>query len=72
MGATDAEIKRIFVWQGVFSGVLGSVVGGVLGVVVAFNLTTLIKGLEHLIGHQFYPVISISKIFFLHRWIWQM
>ncbi|MCX9490787.1 lipoprotein-releasing ABC transporter permease subunit LolE, partial [Vibrio cholerae] len=53
MGATDGLIKRIFVWQGVFSGVLGSVVGSVLGVVVAFNLTPLIKGLEHLIGHQF-------------------
>lgn len=39
MGATDGLIKRIFVWQGVFSGVLGSVVGSVLGVVVAFNLT---------------------------------
>ncbi|ENM5742927.1 lipoprotein-releasing system transmembrane subunit LolE [Vibrio metoecus] len=53
MGATDGLIKRIFVWQGVFSGVLGSIVGSLFGVVVALNLTPLIKGLEKLIGHQF-------------------
>lgn len=53
MGATDGLVKRIFVWQGVFSGVLGSVIGGVLGVVIAWNLTALIKGLERLVGHQF-------------------
>ncbi|MDE1314358.1 lipoprotein-releasing ABC transporter permease subunit LolE [Vibrio aestuarianus] len=53
MGATDGLVKRIFVWQGVFSGVLGSVVGGMVGVLVALNLTSLIKGLESLIGHQF-------------------
>ncbi|ELE2041705.1 lipoprotein-releasing ABC transporter permease subunit LolE [Vibrio vulnificus] len=53
MGAGDGLIKRIFVWQGVFSGVLGSVLGSVIGVLVALNLTTLIKGLERVIGHQF-------------------
>ena len=53
MGATDGLVKRIFIWQGVFSGVLGSVVGSVVGVLVAFNLTELIKGLERLVGHKF-------------------
>lgn len=53
MGATDGLVKRIFVWQGVFSGVLGSVIGGVLGVLIAWNLTALIKGLERLVDHQF-------------------
>ncbi|MGF1696084.1 lipoprotein-releasing ABC transporter permease subunit LolE [Vibrio lamellibrachiae] len=53
MGATDGLIKRIFVWQGVFSGVLGSIVGSIVGVLVAFNLTTLIKGLETVLDHQF-------------------
>ncbi len=53
MGAKDSLIKRIFVWQGVFSGVLGSLVGSAVGVFVALNLTPLIKGLETLIGHQF-------------------
>jgi lipoprotein-releasing system permease protein len=53
MGASDRLVRRIFVWQGVFSGVLGSVLGSVIGVLVALNLTTLIKGLEDLLGHQF-------------------
>ncbi|MEZ9565657.1 lipoprotein-releasing ABC transporter permease subunit LolE [Vibrio artabrorum] len=53
MGASDGLVKRIFVWQGVFSGVLGSLVGSVIGVLVALNLTSLIKGLEKLINHQF-------------------
>jgi len=53
MGATDGLVKRIFVWQGVFSGVLGSIVGSVFGVLVALNLTDLIKGLEGFIGHKF-------------------
>ena len=53
MGASDGLVKRIFVWQGVFSGVLGSIAGSVTGVVVALNLTPMISVLEQLIGHQF-------------------
>lgn len=53
MGAKDSLIKRIFVWQGVFSGVFGSIAGSVAGVLVALNLTPIIKGVESLIGHQF-------------------
>ncbi|NLS13044.1 lipoprotein-releasing ABC transporter permease subunit LolE [Vibrio sp. SM6] len=53
MGANDRLIKRIFISQGLFSGVLGSVIGSVLGVLVASNLTALIRGLETLVGHQF-------------------
>lgn len=53
MGATDGLVKRIFVWQGVFSGVLGSIVGSVLGVVLAMNLTQIVKLIEGIIGHHF-------------------
>jgi len=53
MGASDGLIKRIFVWQGVFSGVLGSVAGSIAGVLIALNLTRLVNGLEQLIDHQF-------------------
>lgn len=53
MGATDGLIKRIFVWQGVFSGVFGSVAGSLFGVAIAWNLTPIIKGLEKLLDHQF-------------------
>lgn len=53
MGASDGLVKRIFVWQGVFSGVLGSLVGSLVGVIVALNLTPMIKHLESLIGYSF-------------------
>ncbi|NOH96715.1 lipoprotein-releasing ABC transporter permease subunit LolE [Vibrio sp. 99-70-13A1] len=53
MGATDSLVKRIFVWQGVFSGVLGSLVGSAIGVLVALNLTRIIKLIESIVGHQF-------------------
>ena len=53
MGASDGLVKRIFVWQGVFSGVLGSLAGSLIGVIVALNLTPMITALEDLIGHQF-------------------
>ncbi|SJL82876.1 lipoprotein-releasing ABC transporter permease subunit LolE [Vibrio palustris] len=53
MGANDGLIKRVFVWQGIFSGVLGSLVGSVCGVVLAWNLTSIVKVLEHIVGHHF-------------------
>ncbi|WP_117234362.1 lipoprotein-releasing ABC transporter permease subunit LolE [Vibrio maerlii] len=53
MGASNGLIKRIFVWQGVFSGVMGSLIGSALGVMAALNLTPMIKALENLIDHQF-------------------
>ncbi len=53
MGASDGLIKRIFIWLGVLSGVSGSIVGSICGVAIAYNLTSLIKGLEALVDHQF-------------------
>jgi len=53
MGASDGLIRRIFIWQGVFSGVTGSIAGSVVGLLIALNLTGLLKGLESVIGHQF-------------------
>ena len=53
MGAQDSLIRRIFIWQGVFSGVLGGIIGSVVGVTIAMNLTTIIQGVESIIGYQF-------------------
>ncbi|CAH0525562.1 Lipoprotein-releasing system transmembrane protein LolE [Vibrio hippocampi] len=53
MGASDGLVKRIFIWQGLFSGVVGSVIGGGLGCLLALNLTPMIASLERLIGHKF-------------------
>ncbi|MGF1775961.1 lipoprotein-releasing ABC transporter permease subunit LolE [Vibrio nomapromontoriensis] len=53
MGASDGLIRRIFIWQGVFSGVVGSIVGGIAGALLALNLTPIVSALETLVGHQF-------------------
>ncbi len=53
MGADDSLIKQVFMWQGVFTGVLGAVVGTIGGVLVATNLTSIVRAIESLIGHQF-------------------
>ncbi|MGL6259145.1 lipoprotein-releasing ABC transporter permease subunit LolE [Vibrio sp. WXL210] len=53
MGASDGLIKKIFVWQGVFSGVVGSLIGSIVGVLVAMNLTAIIGLLERALGYQF-------------------
>ncbi|MBP2197348.1 lipoprotein-releasing ABC transporter permease subunit LolE [Pantoea cypripedii] len=52
LGAKDGLIRAIFIWYGLLAGLLGSVSGVVVGVVVALNLTPIMRGLEHLTGHQ--------------------
>lgn len=53
LGAKDGLIRAIFVWYGLMAGLLGSVCGVVVGVLAALNLTTVIAGLEKLIGRRF-------------------
>ncbi|MGF1685752.1 lipoprotein-releasing ABC transporter permease subunit LolE [Photobacterium japonica] len=53
MGATDRLIRSIFIWHGVFSGVIGSLIGSLLGSLVALNLTSMLRGLEGIVGHKF-------------------
>jgi len=53
LGAKDGLIRAIFVWYGLMAGLLGSVSGVVVGVLAALNLTSVINGIETLIGHQF-------------------
>ncbi|ORM68629.1 lipoprotein-releasing ABC transporter permease subunit LolE [Pantoea rwandensis] len=52
LGAKDGLIRAIFIWYGLLAGLLGSLSGVVVGVLVALNLTPMIRGLEHLTGHQ--------------------
>ena len=52
LGAKDGLIRAIFIWYGLLAGLLGSLSGVVVGVLVALNLTPIIRGLEHLTGHQ--------------------
>ncbi|MGK3128036.1 lipoprotein-releasing ABC transporter permease subunit LolE [Pantoea sp. C8B4] len=52
LGAKDGLIRAIFIWYGLLAGLLGSISGVVVGVLVALNLTPIVRGLEHLTGHQ--------------------
>ncbi|CNE27362.1 outer membrane-specific lipoprotein transporter subunit LolE [Yersinia bercovieri] len=53
LGAKDGLIRAIFIWYGLLAGLIGSISGVVAGVIISLQLTTIIRGLEQLIGHQF-------------------
>ena len=61
LGAKDRQIRAIFLWYGLIGGLIGSLIGVVLGALVSLNLTTLIKGLEVIIGH---PILS-GDVYFI-------
>lgn len=52
LGAKDGLIRAIFIWYGLLAGLLGSLCGVAIGVLVALNLTPLMRGLESLTGHH--------------------
>ena len=52
LGANNAFIKQIFIWYGLQAGMKGCVIGILLGVALAFNLTSIIRGLEFLLGRK--------------------
>ncbi|EKT56383.1 lipoprotein-releasing ABC transporter permease subunit LolE [Providencia sneebia] len=61
LGAKDRQIRAIFLWYGLLSGLIGSIIGAVLGVIISLNLTTIIKGLECILGH---PILS-GDVYFI-------
>jgi len=50
LGANNCFIKQIFLWYGLISGMKGAVIGLILGVLLALNLTAIIKSLEQFFG----------------------
>lgn len=52
LGAKDGLTRAVFIWYGLLAGLTGSVCGAEVGVLISLNLTTLLKGLEHLLGHR--------------------
>ena len=52
LGANNAFIKQIFIWYGLQAGMKGCVIGILLGVALAFNLTSIIRGLKFLLGRK--------------------
>ena len=53
VGASPRSILTIFVTQGTAIGIIGTIAGIALGVLIAFNLESLIHGLERLLGTHF-------------------
>ncbi|WEF26469.1 lipoprotein-releasing ABC transporter permease subunit LolE [Klebsiella aerogenes] len=53
LGAKDGLIRAIFVWYGLLAGSVGSLIGVAIGVAAALKLTSIINGIEALIGHKF-------------------
>ncbi|WP_075181017.1 lipoprotein-releasing ABC transporter permease subunit LolE [Pantoea sp. 1.19] len=52
LGAKDRLIRAIFIWYGLMAGLVGSLCGVVVGVLVALNLTPIMRGIERITGHR--------------------
>ncbi|MBN8486904.1 MAG: lipoprotein-releasing ABC transporter permease subunit, partial [Burkholderiales bacterium] len=55
LGASPRSIMGIFVVQGATAGVIGTLSGVLLGLLVAFNVGTIVGGIERLLGVAFLP-----------------
>ena len=63
LGATPAEVARIFLVQGSIIGVLGTVLGVSFGALVAYNIDVIVPFLENLTGQEFLP----QQIYFISQ-----
>lgn len=52
LGASPATIMKIFVVQGAMVGMIGTVLGVVGGVLLAFNVSAVVSGMEKVFGFQ--------------------
>ncbi len=53
LGAKDSFISAIFIWYGILSGLIGGLIGIAIGATLSLKLTTIIKGVEKLLGRPF-------------------
>lgn len=63
IGMTPKRIVKIFFYQGVTIGIIGIIIGVIFGVALAFNIESVIGGIESLLGFQFFPV----DVFYINR-----
>ncbi|WP_322995143.1 lipoprotein-releasing ABC transporter permease subunit [Castellaniella sp.] len=61
LGATPAEIARIFLVQGALIGVIGTAAGVLLGTLTAYNIDVIVPWIERMLGVQFLP----QQIYFI-------
>jgi len=50
MGSTPGSVMQVFIFQGAAIGIVGTLLGVGAGVLLAINITSLVRGLEHLLG----------------------
>lgn len=53
MGASPSAIMTIFIMQGTFIGLIGNLLGTVAGILLSLNVSSIIKWVETVAGHQF-------------------
>ncbi|SHL78235.1 lipoprotein-releasing ABC transporter permease subunit [Phytopseudomonas punonensis] len=53
LGATPMQIMATFMVQGTVIGVIGTAIGAVLGILAALNISSIIAGVERLLGFKF-------------------
>jgi len=61
MGLEQGDIVKLFIFHGLVIGVIGTAIGAAAGLLLAANVTELVRWLEHLLDYQFlksdvYPV----------------
>ncbi len=61
MGASRKMIRNIFLLAGMMIGVVGTVLGFALGLIAAYNIESIRKGLEALLGQE----LLVGNIYFL-------
>jgi lipoprotein-releasing system permease protein len=61
MGATQRQIRKIFLFNGMLLGGLGTLAGVVLGMVIIFNITAIVNGIRSAFGIDLFP----SDVYFL-------
>lgn len=62
MGATPAQIRRIFMVQGSCIGLFGSLFGGAIGVLAALNVTELFSLIEGVLGRDLFDAYFIDQL----------
>ncbi len=64
IGATPAEIARIFLVQGVSIGVVGTFLGVSAGALIAYNIDVIVPAIERVVGQKFLPaeVYLVSEL----------
>ena len=62
MGATPAQIRRIFMVQGSCIGLFGSLLGGLLGVLAAWNVSAAFKWLESVLHRDLFGAYFIDYL----------